>query len=1144
VELVADARLVRGEEVVVGTEQPDRQGGSSLAVLEGGGFVAVWRDEFEPTGYWNNTPPATIMVRIHDANGRPTGVELRADDGPGAVTRGSPVVASLKSGGFVVSWTETTATPGTLDARAQIFDSTGAKVGGEFGVASIAGSITFDQLDESSDSNAAAGLTGGGFVILSAHRPEGVADAYRATVFGAQGQKIAEIPVTSGGNINKADVTALPDGGFLIVWTAAGAGGSWVRLQKFNATGLAVGGEIVVSDAAADHQEAAVTARPDGSFAVIWSDTRYIDGTISTDVRVQLFDAASAQTGPDRVISDSYHFAYSPDIAVTADGGFIATWAGSPRQYSSDIRAMLLDSAAAPVGKAFIVSQVISDWHTDLEAIVLPSGVAFLGWSAPEWVDTGNARLRALLPVTSGGPDSEALTGDAGRNAIHGRDGADQIIGGAEGDALFGGAGDDILDGGDGDDFLDGGHGEPIVGGLGPDQDVASGSGNDSLSGGAGDDVLRTSGAGTDTASGGSGTDLLVVRYGDVATNLVASALTLSPDGGYGGSIGTTDRSVAFSSIERFNITTGAGNDVIRTGNGNDVVASGAGDDFVDVGSGIDRADGGAGIDGISADLSALTMPIPWNLSTAFVRTVGGVTLSFMSFEYFGILKTGSGNDVITTLGLARDEQIHTGGGDDVVLVRNGADQVDGGSGFDLLDVDYRSAVGNIVTSALSGSFAAGYGGSTTAGDRSVAFSGIERFRMLGGSGNDELRGGDGNDSLDGGAGNDRLDAGGGSDTLRGRDGNDIFFYGDSLTWDDDNDGGTGTDTLVLQGNYPNLALGDSSLVGIEGLSLQSGSISRWGQSGTNSYDYSVTTAQASVAAGQQLRVNAQSLLPGEDFGFDGSAETDGGRFLVYAGFGIDLLTGGSGNDIFFFEAGRLGSGDRIAGGAGNDAVVISGAPTGTTGPVQLTIGAGTLTSIESLSFNGRFASDPSAKPSYSAVMENGNIAPGGTLIVNGSSLDADQSLSFDGSAAADGRLRIFGGSGGDALTGGAGDDVIEGGAGGDALTSGLGRDVFIYRNLGDSSGVACDRITDFHFAHDRIDLSLIDADVAADGDQAFRFIGSEGFSGKAGELRVIFDGGQNAWALQGDVNGDGVIDFQLYVSTGAGPPPEADIIL
>jgi serralysin len=389
-------------------------------------------------------------------------------------------------------------------------------------------------------------------------------------------------------------------------------------------------------------------------------------------------------------------------------------------------------------------------------------------------------------------------------------------------------------------------------------------------------------------------------------------------------------------------------------------------------------------------------------------------------------------------------------------------------------------------------------------------------------AGNDVLIGNVVNNQLESGAGNDQLFLQyGGDDIVVAGTGDDILYYGAALTLADNNDGGAGSrDALVLQGSY-NMTFNGQVMANIEYLSLQSGSVTRFGDTAGNSYDYNITLINDNTGAGQQLVINAQSLLVGEDLTFDGSAETDG-KYLVYAGAGVDLLTGGGGNDIFYFEGGRWGASDRVNGNGGQDSVVI----TGVNGMNDITIADNVLDNVESISINARFASDPSAVPSYNLTLGNNN-ASNGALIVNASSLAAGQTFSVDASAVTDGNLTLFGGAGNDSLRGGSGGDTIHGGLGADTLIGGAGNDSFQYRSVLESYFPNTDGIQDFATG-DKIDLSRIDAIAGTGQDDAFTFIGSGAFTNQAGQLRAENVGG--TWVVQGDVDGDGVADLQINV--------------
>jgi Ca2+-binding RTX toxin-like protein len=122
----------------------------------------------------------------------------------------------------------------------------------------------------------------------------------------------------------------------------------------------------------------------------------------------------------------------------------------------------------------------------------------------------------------------------------------------------------------------------------------------------------------------------------------------------------------------------------------------------------------------------------------------------------------------------------------------------------------------------------------------------------------------------------------------------------------------------------------------------------------------------------------------------------------------------------------------------------------------------------------------------------------------------------------------LSGMAGDDSLLGLEGNDILIGGSGADSLKGGPGSDVFLYQSVSDSIASAMDRIVDFATG-DKIDLSQIDANSGAANDQAFAFVGTNAFTGTAGELRYEISGG--ATYVYGDTDGDGSADLVIMLA-------------
>jgi Ca2+-binding RTX toxin-like protein len=250
----------------------------------------------------------------------------------------------------------------------------------------------------------------------------------------------------------------------------------------------------------------------------------------------------------------------------------------------------------------------------------------------------------------------------------------------------------------------------------------------------------------------------------------------------------------------------------------------------------------------------------------------------------------------------------------------------------------------------------------------------------------------------------------------------------------------------------------------------------------------------------------------------------------IRGGAGDDIILGLGGNDALYGEAGNDtlvgGAGtDTMVGGTGNDTYLVSDttdivteATNGGTDTIRASVSYSLAANVENLVMTG--TADLSATGNALANSITGNA--GANSILGG---DGNDTIS-----GAAGNDTLQGNAGNDTIDGGTGNDMIYGGAGKDVLTGGAGSDHFIFSagDLAATRGKA-DVIADMRGSQDDlIDLHLIDANEGKQGNQRFSFIGSDHFSGHAGELR--FEKADGATYVYGDTDGDSKADFVLHL--------------
>ena len=415
---------------------------------------------------------------------------------------------------------------------------------------------------------------------------------------------------------------------------------------------------------------------------------------------------------------------------------------------------------------------------------------------------------------------------------------------------IFGELGDDSITGGSAGDYIDGGNGwNSLAGGLGDDV-VNGGSGTDQFTWNAGDGFDYFTGNGGEDyvlANGGAGglNGFEVLRYSTVYYMQ------------YNGDI---NQGFESDQVPCTNFTAGAGSTAsakVQDMSGLDV--SRLVFDFSAAATAAVSVDGTSGSDNLIAsinpydptlvEITGLTYQFRMIGTTSRIAnalTINGLggddTLKSTAAADAVALITldgGDGNDT-----LSADAILLGGAGNDTFIVPNGINTIDGGAGFNTIQVDGTNGPDTIsvtqgagtvdltvngVTStntvsniqlinvaALAGNDTVTLSGSGTINTNVYAGDGNDNVNatgltasvsLYGGSGTDSLTGGSGNDFLDGGDGSNQMTGGLGNDELSGGSGGDLFIYnaGDGV---DFMDGGGGVNNLYVYG----LAAADNTI--------------------------------------------------------------------------------------------------------------------------------------------------------------------------------------------------------------------------------------------------------------------------------------------------------------------------------------------
>ena len=185
----------------------------------------------------------------------------------------------------------------------------------------------------------------------------------------------------TGGDQMAPAITAVTDGGFVVVWddasgTLGDSDGRSIKAQRYDALANPVGGEFLVNTQTVGNQfQQRVTGLTDGRFVVTWTDFSGVsDGNLH--VQAQTFSATGTRIGSEFLVNtETASSQVLFDIAALTNGGFVITW-----DHDGRAKAQVYDASGARVGGEIVADA--APGHSSTPRVAgLPTGGFVVTWT-------------------------------------------------------------------------------------------------------------------------------------------------------------------------------------------------------------------------------------------------------------------------------------------------------------------------------------------------------------------------------------------------------------------------------------------------------------------------------------------------------------------------------------------------------------------------------------------------------------------------------------------------------------------------------------------------------------------------------------------------------------------------------------------
>jgi hypothetical protein len=237
----------------------------------------------------------------------------------------TPVIATSKSGKYVVAWTDTQ--KGTRDIFACLYDANGFPLLEPFQVNTYSS-------DEQSLPSVAINDSGSFVITWSSKKQDGDGYGVYARRYSSSGTAYGnefKVNNSTRGDQWISSVGMKSDGGFVITWQSFGQDGSAFGIagQRFDSSGNPSSPEFVINTTTIGSQEFCdVSMNSSGAFIVVWRSNQngVTNGLKNTDIYGRKYNSSGLPDGSEFIVSTTIGEQSFPTVLLNDQGDYIASW--------------------------------------------------------------------------------------------------------------------------------------------------------------------------------------------------------------------------------------------------------------------------------------------------------------------------------------------------------------------------------------------------------------------------------------------------------------------------------------------------------------------------------------------------------------------------------------------------------------------------------------------------------------------------------------------------------------------------------------------------------------------------------------------------------------------------------------------------